>query len=327
MFKPTNFISTMAAFSNRITNLFGVEFPINQAGMVWASGWRLACAVSNAGGLGLIGSGSMNPDVLKEHIIKCKAATSKPFGVNLPLIYPGVEKHIAVILDQGVKIIFTSAGNPETWTSVLKEKGIKVVHVVSSAKFAKKAEDAGCDAIVAEGFEAGGHNGREETTTMVLLPAVCNQVKIPVIAAGGIATGRQMLAAMVLGAEGVQMGSRFVASEEASSHILFKQKILQSKEGDTILAMKKLTPVRLMKNAFFKKVEQAESHGASVEEMKQLLGRGRAKLGMFEGELEEGELEIGQVSALIENILPAAEIVKNTWEEFTEALLKPLYKP
>jgi enoyl-[acyl-carrier protein] reductase II len=317
----------MAAFSNRITNLFGVEFPINQAGMVWASGWRLACAVSNAGGLGLIGSGSMNPDVLKEHIIKCKAATSKPFGVNLPLIYPGVEKHIAVILDQGVKIIFTSAGNPETWTSVLKEKGIKVVHVVSSAKFAKKAEDAGCDAIVAEGFEAGGHNGREETTTMVLLPAVCNQVKIPVIAAGGIATGRQMLAAMVLGAEGVQMGSRFVASEEASSHILFKQKILQSKEGDTILAMKKLTPVRLMKNAFFKKVEQAESHGASVEEMKQLLGRGRAKLGMFEGELEEGELEIGQVSALIENILPAAEIVKNTWEEFTEALLKPLYKP
>jgi enoyl-[acyl-carrier protein] reductase II len=247
--------------------------------------------------------------------------------VNVPLIYSGVENQIEVILDQGVKIIFTSAGNPETWTSVLKQKGIIVVHVVSSAKFAKKAEDAGCDAIVAEGFEAGGHNGREETTTLVLLPKVCNAVKIPVIAAGGIATGRQMLAAMVLGAEGVQMGSRFVASEEASSHILFKQKILQSREGDTMLAMKKLTPVRLMKNAFFKKVEQAESNGASVEEMKQLLGHGRAKLGMFEGELEEGELEIGQVSALIENILPAAEIVKNTWVEFTEALLKPLYKP
>ena len=317
----------MTAFANRINNLFGIEFPIIQAGMVWASGWRLASAVSNAGGLGLIGSGSMNPDVLKEHIIKCKAATSKPFGVNLPLMYSGIEKQIGVIVDEGVKIIFTSAGNPDAWTSVLKQKGIIVVHVVSSAKFAKKAEDAGCNAVVAEGFEAGGHNGREETTTMVLLPAVCNTVKIPVIAAGGIATGRQMLAAMVLGAEAVQMGSRFVASEEASSHILFKQRVLESKEGDTMLAMKKLMPVRLMKNAFFEKVQEAESNGASAEDMKQLLGRGRAKLGMFEGELEEGELEIGQVSALIKNILPAAEIVKNTWKEFTEALSKPLYQP
>ena len=317
----------MTAFANRINNLFGIEFPIIQAGMVWASGWRLASAVSNAGGLGLIGSGSMNPDVLKEHIIKCKAATSKPFGVNLPLMYSGIEKQIGVIVDEGVKIIFTSAGNPDAWTSVLKQKGIIVVHVVSSAKFANKAEDAGCNAVVAEGFEAGGHNGREETTTMVLLPAVCNTVKIPVIAAGGIATGRQMLAAMVLGAEAVQMGSRFVASEEASSHILFKQRVLESKEGDTMLAMKKLMPVRLMKNAFFEKVQEAESNGASAEDMKQLLGRGRAKLGMFEGELEEGELEIGQVSALIKNILPAAEIVKNTWKEFTEALSKPLYQP
>jgi enoyl-[acyl-carrier protein] reductase II len=317
----------MAAFSNRITNLFSIEFPIIQAGMVWASGWRLASAVSNAGGLGLIGSGSMNHDVLKEHIRKCKAATSKPFGVNLPLMYSGIEKQIEIIIEEGVKIIFSSAGNPGTWTSVLKEKGLTVVHVVSSAKFAKKAEDAGCDAVVAEGFEAGGHNGREETTTMVLLPAVCGAVKIPVIAAGGIATGKQMLAAMVLGAEGVQMGSRFVASEEASSHIHFKQKIVDAKEGDTILAMKKLVPVRLMKNEFFEQVKEAESRGASAEEMKELLGRGRAKRGMFEGELEQGELEIGQASALINNILPAAEIVKNTWKEFTEALSKPLYQP
>lgn len=317
----------MPAFTNRITHLFGIEFPVIQAGMVWASGWRLASAVSNAGGLGLIGSGSMSPDVLREHIIKCRAAASKPFGVNLPLIYSGVEKQIGVIIDEGVKIIFTSAGNPGAWTSVLKQKGITVVHVVSSAKFAQKAEDAGCDAVVAEGFEAGGHNGREETTTMVLVPAVCKAVKIPVIAAGGIATGRQMLAAMVLGAEGVQMGSRFVASAEASSHPLFKQKVLETKEGDTMLAMKKLMPVRLIRNAFFEKVQQAESRGASAEEIKELLGRGRAKLGMFEGELEEGELEIGQVSALIKDILPAAEIVKNTWKEFTEALSKPLYKP
>jgi enoyl-[acyl-carrier protein] reductase II len=317
----------MPAFSNRITKLFGIDYPIIQAGMVWASGWRLASAVSNAGGLGLIGSGSMSHDVLREHIRKCKAATSKPFGVNLPLIYSGVEKQIEIIIDEGIKIIFTSAGNPGTWTSVLKQKGFTVVHVVSSAKFAKKAEDAGCDSVVAEGFEAGGHNGREETTTMVLLPQVSGAVKIPVIAAGGIATGRQMLAALVLGAEGVQMGSRFVASEEASSHIHFKQKVVEAKEGDTMLAMKKLMPVRLMKNNFFNQVQEAETRGASADEMKLLLGKGRAKRGMFEGKLEEGELEIGQVSALINDILPAREIVQRTWEEFTEALSKPLYQP
>jgi enoyl-[acyl-carrier protein] reductase II len=316
----------MTAFSNRITRLFNIDYPIIQAGMVWASGWRLASAVSNAGGLGLIGSGSMNYDVLREHIRKCKAATSKPFGVNVPLMYPGVEKQIEIIIEEGVKIIFSSAGNPGTWTSVLKQKGVTVVHVVSSSKFAKKAEDAGCDAVVAEGFEAGGHNGREETTTMVLVPAVCETVKIPVIAAGGIATGGQMLAALVLGAEGVQMGSRFVASEEASSHINFKHQVVEAKEGDTILAMKKLVPVRLMKNSFFEQVREAESRDATVDEMKQLLGKGRAKLGMFDGNLEEGELEIGQVSALLHQILPAGEIVKQTWVEFNEALSKPLYQ-
>ncbi|HLK28801.1 MAG TPA: nitronate monooxygenase [Puia sp.] len=315
----------MPAFSNRITKLFGIDYPIIQAGMVWASGWRLASAVSNAGGLGLIGSGSMNPDVLREHIRKCKTATSKPFGVNLPLLYSGIEKQIEIIIEEGIKIIFSSAGNPATWTSVLKEKGIIVVHVVSSSKFAKKAEDAGCDAVVAEGFEAGGHNGREETTSLVLVPAVCKAVKIPVISAGGIATGRQMLAAMVLGAEGVQMGSRFVASEEASSHIYFKEKVVQAKEGDTLLAMKKLTPVRLLKNDFFNQVQEAELRGASADEMKELLGKGRARRGMFDGEMEEGELEIGQVSANIHEILPAAEIVKNTWNEFTEALETPLH--
>jgi enoyl-[acyl-carrier protein] reductase II len=314
----------MPAFSNRITDLFGIEFPIIQAGMVWASGWRLASAVSNAGGLGLIGSGSMNPDVLREHIRKCKAATSKPFGVNLPLLYSGIDKHVQVIIEENAKIIFSSAGNPATWTSVLKEKGIIVVHVVSSSKFARKAEDAGCDAVVAEGFEAGGHNGREETTSMVLIPAVCDAVKMPVIAAGGISNGRQMLAAMVLGAEGVQMGSRFVASEEASSHIHFKEKVVEAKEGDTLLSMKKLTPVRLLKNDFFNKVQEAEQRGASADEMKELLGRGRARRGMFDGALEEGELEIGQVSANIHEILPAAEIVKNTWNEFSKALITPL---
>ena len=317
----------MTAFPNRITNLFGIEFPIIQAGMIWASGWRLASAVSNAGGLGLLGSGSMNQDVLREHIRKCKTATSKPFGVNVPLMYPGVEKQIEIIIEEGIKIIFSSAGNPGTWTSVLKQKGVTVVHVVSSSKFAKKAEDAGCDAVVAEGFEAGGHNGREETTTMVLVPAVCEALKIPVIAAGGIATGRQMLAAMVLGAEGVQVGSRFVASEEASSHIDFKHQVVEAKEGDTLLAMKKLVPVRLMKNNFFEQVQQAESRGATVDEMKQLLVKGRAKLGMFDGNLEEGELEIGQVSALLHKILPADEIVKNIWTEFNEALSKPFYQP
>ena len=314
----------MPEFSNRITKLFKIDYPIIQAGMIWASGWRLASAVSNAGGLGLIGSGSMYPDVLREHIQKCKAATTKPFGVNVPLLYPDIDKHIQIIIEEGVKIVFTSAGNPKTWTSVLKEKGITVVHVISSSKFAKKAEEAGCDAIVAEGFEAGGHNGREETTTMVLIPAVVNAVKIPVIAAGGIATGRQMLAAMVMGAEGVQMGSRFVASEEASSHINFKNALINSSEGDTVLTLKQLTPVRLLKNKFFNDVHAAEIRGASVEELTALLGRARAKKGMFEGQLDEGELEIGQVSANVRNILPAAKIVDELWRDFKDALANPI---
>ncbi len=312
------------AFNNRITKLFGIDYPIIQAGMVWASGWRLASAVSNAGGLGIIGSGSMYPEVLREHIQKCKAATNLPFGINVPLLYPDIEKHIRVILEEGVKIVFTSAGNPKTWSSVLREKGVTVVHVVSSSKFARKAEEAGCDAVVAEGFEAGGHNGREETTTLVLIPAVVEAVKIPVIAAGGIATGRQMLAAMVMGAEGVQMGSAFVASEEASSHIEFKKAVVNTGEGDTVLAMKQLTPVRLIKNKFYRQVEEAEAKGATADELRNLLGRGRAKQGMFEGNMEEGELEIGQVSALLDRILPAGEIVKNVWAEFNKALLNPL---
>lgn len=316
----------MTRFTNRITQLFGIDYPIIQAGMIWASGWRLASAVSNAGGLGIIGAGSMYPDVLREHLQKCKAATSKPFAVNLPLLYPDIEKHIAVLMEEGVKIVFTSAGNPKTWTSTLKEKGIKVVHVVSSSKFAKKAEDAGCDAVVAEGFEAGGHNGREETTTMVLIPAVVTAVKIPVIAAGGIATGRQMLAAMVLGAEGVQMGSRFVASEEASSHINFKKAVIQSEEGDTQLMLKQLTPVRLLKNDFFRAVQEAEQRGADSEELKVILGRARAKKGMFEGDMAEGELEIGQVSALLDDILPAGEIVQTVWQEFMSGLEEPVKK-
>ena len=314
----------MPDFSNRITKLFAINYPIIQAGMIWASGWRLASAVSNAGGLGLIGSGSMYSDVLREHIQKCEAATSKPFGVNIPLLYPDIDKHIQIVIEEGVKIVFTSAGNPKTWTPVLKEKGITVVHVISSSKFAIKAEEAGCDAVVAEGFEAGGHNGREETTTMVLMPAVVNAVKIPVIAAGGIATGRQMLAAMVMGAEGVQMGSRFVASEEASSHINFKNAVINSNEGDTILTLKQLTPVRVIKNNFYKAVQEAETRGASIEELKELLGRARAKKGMFEGQLEEGELEIGQVSANLGTILPAAKIVDEVWQEFKEALANPI---
>ncbi len=316
----------MADFSNRITKLFGIDYPIIQAGMIWASGWRLASAVSNAGGLGIIGSGSMYPDVLREHIRKCKAATNRPFGVNVPLLYPAIGKHIQVILEEGVKIVFTSAGNPKTWTSTLKQNGVTVIHVVSSSKFAKKSEEAGCDAVVAEGFEAGGHNGREETTTMVLIPAVADAVKIPVIAAGGIANGRQMLAAMVLGAEGVQMGSRFVASEEASSHINFKNIVVNSNEGDTQLTMKQLTPVRLIKNEFFKQVQEAEQRGATVEELNMLLGRARAKKGMFEGDLTEGELEIGQVSALLDSILPAGDIVKNVWNEFMNGLANPVKK-
>ena len=317
-------------FSNRITQLFGIEKPIIQAGMIWAAGWRLASAVSNAGGLGIIGSGSMYPEVLREHIQKCKAATTKPFAVNVPLLYPDIDKHIAIIIEEGVKIVFTSAGNPKTWTSILKEKarlpdgqGITVVHVISSSKFALKAQEAGCDAVVAEGFEAGGHNGREETTTMVLIPAVKKVITIPLIAAGGIATGRQMLAAMVLGAEGVQVGSRYVASEEASSHMNFKQAIINTNEGDTVLTLKQLAPVRLIKNDFYKQVQEAEQKGASQQELIQLLGRARAKKGMFEGNLTEGELEIGQVSALLDDILPAATITQNLWNEFQEALANP----
>jgi enoyl-[acyl-carrier protein] reductase II len=308
----------------RVTQLFGIEYPIIQAGMIWASGWKLASAVSNAGGLGMIGAGSMYPDTLCEHIKKYKAATDKPFAVNLPLLYPDLDQHIQVIIDEGVKIVFTSAGNPKTWTQHFKKHGITVVHVVSSSKFALKAQEAGCDAVVAEGFEAGGHNGREETTTFVLIPAVKKAVSIPIIAAGGIATGRQMLAAMVLGAEGVQVGTRFVASEEASSHPLFKQAIIQAKEGDTQLSLKKLTPVRLLKNRFFEAVQEAEKRGADEEELKKLLGRARAKRGMYEGDLEEGELEIGQVSALLDEILPAGAIVKKLWAEFNEALQNPI---
>lgn len=311
-------------FSNHITKLFGIQYPIIQAGMIWASGWRLASAVSNAGALGIIGAGSMYPDVLNEHIQKCKAATDLPFAVNIPLLYPDLEQHIQYIIDEGVKIVFTSAGNPKTWTQHFKQHGITVVHVVSSSKFAVKAQEAGCDAVVAEGFEAGGHNGREETTTMVLVPAVSKAVTIPVIAAGGIATGRQMLAAMILGAEGVQIGTRFVASDEASSHINFKQAVIGAAEGGTDLSLKKLTPVRLLKNSFYHQVHEAEAKGATVAELKELLGRARAKKGMFEGNLEEGELEIGQVSALLDDILPAAEIVKNLWSEFNEALANPL---
>jgi enoyl-[acyl-carrier protein] reductase II len=314
----------MNEFSNRITSLFGIRYPIIQAGMIWASGWRLASAVSNAGGLGLIGAGSMYPDVLRGHIQKCKKATDKPFGVNVPLLYPDLDQHIKIIMEEGVPIVFTSAGNPKTWTGQFKEKGIKVVHVVSSSKFALKAQEAGCDAVVAEGFEAGGHNGREETTTMVLVPAVRAAVQIPVIAAGGIATGRQMLAAMVLGAEGVQMGTRFVASEEASSHVNFKQAVVHAAEGDTYLSLKKLTPVRLMKNKFFQDIQEAEARGAGTEELKQLLGRARAKKGMHEGDLDEGELEIGQVSALLHDILPAGKIVEQVWKEFLEAVSDPL---
>ena len=309
---------------NRVTQLFGIKYPIIQAGMIWASGWRLASAVSNAGGLGLIGAGSMYPDVLREHIQKCKAATNKPFGVNVPLLYPAINELIEIIIEEKVSIVFTSAGNPKTWTSTLKKEGIIVVHVVSSSKFAQKAEEAGCDAVVAEGFEAGGHNGREETTTLVLIPLVRNIVKIPVIAAGGIATGRQMFASMVLGASGVQVGSRFVASNEASAHLNFKEKIIGLGEGDTMLSLKQLTPVRLIKNSFFEEIKNAEENCASIEELTIILGRARAKKGMFEGDLQNGELEIGQVCALINEIKPAAEIVKEIWTEFELTQNKPL---
>ncbi|HEY0610973.1 MAG TPA: DUF561 domain-containing protein [Chitinophaga sp.] len=303
---------------NRITELFQIKYPIVQAGMIWASGWRLASAVSNAGGLGLIGSGSMYPDVLQEHIRKCKQATHHPFGVNIPLLYPDIDQLIRIVLDEGVKIVFTSAGNPKTWTPLLKEAGVIVVHVVSSSAFALKSEAAGVDAVVAEGFEAGGHNGREETTTMVLIPAVCEKVRIPVIAAGGVGSGRAMAAAFALGASGVQVGSRFVATPEASSHDNFKQAVVEAKEGDTILSLKKVTPVRMIRNQFYESVKAAEDRGATLEELKSLLGKGRAKRGMFEGKLEEGELEIGQVSALIHDIKPAAMVLQEIWEEFTD---------
>lgn len=286
--------------------------------MVWTSGWRLASAVSNAGGLGVIGSGSMYPDVLKEHIQKCKAATDKPFGVNLPIFCPSVKEHVATIMKEKVPVVFTSAGNPSIYTKQFKDAGLKVVHVVSSSKFAIKAQEAGCDAVVAEGFEAGGHNGREETTTMVLVPMVCDAVPIPVIAAGGIATGRQMAAAFMLGAEGVQIGSRFVACKEASSHDNFKQAVINAKEGDTQLTMKQLVPVRLIKNKFYNDVQDAENRCASNDELQQLLGRGRAKLGMFEGNLDEGELEIGQVAAMLNDVPPADEIVRNILQEFED---------
>jgi enoyl-[acyl-carrier protein] reductase II len=304
---------------NRITSLFGIEHPVIQAGMIWASGWRLASAVANAGGLGLLGAGSMYPDVLREHIRKCQQATNRPFGVNVPMLYPQIEDLMQIIVEEGVKIVFTSAGNPKTWTSHLRAQGITVVHVVSSVKFALKAQEAGVDALVAEGFEAGGHNGRDETTTLTLIPAVREKIDLPLIAAGGIATGRAMLAAMVLGADGVQVGSRFVASEEASSHPDFKQRVVEAGEGDTQLTLKELAPVRMLKNKFYREVQQAYDRCASPEQLKELLGRARAKKGMFEGDLDEGELEIGQVSALIHDILPAARIVENLLSEFETA--------
>jgi enoyl-[acyl-carrier protein] reductase II len=310
----------MDQFSNEITELFNIEKPIIQAGMIWTSGWRLASAVSNAGGLGIIGAASMYPDVLKKHIQKCKLATSKPFAVNIPLLYSDLDKHLATIIEEKVPIVFTSAGNPKAYTSILKKEGIKVVHVVSSSKFAQKAEDAGCDAVVAEGFEAGGHNGREETTTFVLIPSVVEKVAIPVIAAGGIATGRQMFAAMALGAKAVQVGSRFVATHEASCHDNFKNAIIHTNEGDTELSLKALTPVRLLKNEFYQKVKLAQDSGASIEELTQLLGRARAKKGMFEGDMIEGELEIGQVSSLIKKIIPAQEVVNELWRDYNSVL-------
>jgi len=304
--------------TNKITSLFNIEYPLIQAGMIWASGWKLASAVSNAGGLGIIGAGSMYPEVLREHIVKCKKATSLPFAVNVPMLYPNLQEIMEIIIEEGVEIVFTSAGNPKTYTSILKEKGIKVVHVVSSVKFALKAEAAGVDAVVAEGFEAGGHNGREETTTFTLIPMVKEKLQIPLIAAGGIATGRGMLAAMILGADAVQIGSRFVASPEASSHQNFKDLVVKAQEGETQLTLKELAPVRLLKNKFFNDVMELYTTQPTKEDLIGLLGRARAKKGMFEGDLEEGELEIGQISGLINEIKPAAEIVKEIITEFQE---------
>jgi enoyl-[acyl-carrier protein] reductase II len=305
---------------NKISQLFDIQYPLIQAGMIWCSGWELASAVSNAGGLGIIGSGSMYPEILEEHVIKCKAATNKPFAVNLPMLYPDIDKHIETIIKHKVPIVFTSAGNPKTWSAHLKSHGIKVVHVVSSVKFAVKAQEAGVDAVVAEGFEAGGHNGRDETTTFCLIPMVKKAISIPLIAAGGIGTGRGMLAALNLGADAVQIGSRFVATPESSAHQAFKDSVVNAKEGDTMLTLKELTPVRLIKNEFYKRVEAAYQSGADEESLKNLLGRGRAKKGMFEGDLIEGELEIGQISGLINEILPAADVVKEIIEEYRQAL-------
>ncbi len=305
---------------NSICKLFNIKYPLIQAGMIWCSGWELASAVSNAGGLGIIGAGSMYPDVLRTHIQKCKQATDKPFAVNVPMLYPDLEDLFKIIVEERVPIVFTSAGNPKTYTSFLKEKGITVVHVVSSVKFALKAEAAGVDAVVAEGFEAGGHNGRDETTTLCLIPDVVQQLKIPVIAAGGIGTGKQMFAVMALGADAVQVGSRFVASEESSAHQRFKEAVVVAKEGDTKLTLKELAPVRLIKNTFFNAIEQAYAKGATPEDLKTLLGRARAKRGMFEGDMEEGELEIGQVSSLVQGILPAREIVREFIDEYNGVL-------
>jgi len=308
--------------ANKITELFQIKYPVVQAGMVWNSGWKLASASSNAGVLGLIGAGSMYPEVLREHIQKCKKATDKPFGVNVPMLYPDIEKLMDIIVEEGVKIVFTSAGNPKTWTAWLKEKGITVVHVVSSVKFALKAEESGVDAVVAEGFEAGGHNGREETTTLTLIPMVKEQIKIPLIAAGGIATGQAMLAAMVLGADGVQVGSRFAASEESSAHQAFKKAIVDAKEGDTQLTLKELAPVRMIKNKFYQEVQDLYRSSPTVEELKALLGRGRSKRGMFEGDLDDGELESGQIAGLIHDIKPVSLIVNDLMREFEEAKSK-----
>lgn len=306
----------MKRMNNRITSLFGIKYPIISGGMVWCSGWRLASAVSNAGGLGLIGAGSMHPETLREHIQKCKAATDKPFGVNVPLMYPEIEKIMDIIISEGVKIVFTSAGNPKLWTKKLKDNGIKVAHVISSSKFALKCEEAGVDVVVAEGFEAGGHNGREETTTMVLIPQVRKSISIPLIAAGGIGTGSAMLAAFALGAEGIQMGTRFALTQESSASKEFKELCINLKEGDTILSLKKLSPTRLIKNDFYNIVQEAEDRGATVEEMRGILGRGRAKKGIFEGDLSEGELEIGQVSSLIEDLPTAADVVNSVIDEY-----------
>lgn len=309
----------MRSMSNKITQLFNIKYPIIQAGMIWASGWKLASAVSNEGGLGIIGAGSMYPEILREHIQNCKLATSNPFGVNVPMLYPEIEKIIQIIVEEEVKIVFTSAGNPNTWTKYLQSHGIKVVHVVSSVKFALKSQEAGVDAVVAEGFEAGGHNGRDETTTFTLIPMVKEQIKIPLIAAGGIATGRGMLAAMVLGADAVQVGSRFVASDEASSHINFKKSVIEAKEGDTVLTLKELAPVRILKNKFFEELQALYQTCPDTGELVKLLGRARAKKGMFEGDLEEGELEIGQIAGLIHEIKPAAQIVREMMAEFDMA--------